>query len=82
MTTLLSPRKLIPPLPFKCALGACHVPCIALGRGDTKIDISCPPKPTEKTNNNQIREYCLIRVTTEGNKECVRLTGGREEKGV
>lgn len=58
------------------------MPCIALGRGDTKTDISYPPKPTEKTNNNQIREYYLIRVTTEGNKECVRLTGGREEKGV
>ena len=63
---------------FKYAWSDCHVSCTALGQEDTKIDISSPLKPhrpTEKTNNNQIRGYYLIRVTTEGSKECMRPTG-------
>lgn len=63
---------------FKYALSACHVSCTALGQEDTKIGISSPLEPhrgTEKTHNNQIRGYYLIRVTTEGSKVCMRLTG-------
>lgn len=63
---------------FKHALSDCHVSCTALGPEDTKADISSPLKPrrpTEKTNNDRIRGYCSIRVTTEGSKECMRLTG-------
>lgn len=58
MKILLLPRNPSAPPSFKHALGTHNVLCLVLGRGNTKIDTSCPPKPyslTQKTNNQNTR---------------------------